>query len=97
MLACLGGERAAAAHPLRLRVDELPRELADEGRHVAELAEPAEALQRRDLVVEQALLGGGERQVPGGGLDLGGELLQGSWGGTAFHDSMMDRAAGDQT
>ena len=97
MLACLRGERAAAAHPLRLRVDELPRELADEGRHVAELAEPAEPLQRRDLVVEQALLDGGERELPGGGLDLGGELLQGGWGRAASHDSMMDRAADAQT
>jgi hypothetical protein len=91
MLARLRGQRAAAAQALRLRIDELSRELGDEGRHVAELSEAAETLQRGNLVVEQAFVGGGERKLPGGVLDLGGELLERRWGWAGSHDVIMDR------
>ena len=60
--------------------------------HVAELPEPAEPLQRGDLVVQQAFLGSSERELPGGGLDLGGEHLERRWRRAGSHDYMMDRA-----
>ena len=57
----------------------------------------AEALQRGDLVVDEALLDRGEREVPGRGLDLGGKLLQRRRRGTRSHDTMMDRRADTKT
>src|SRR3954453_10858238 len=81
----LRGELAAAAHPLGARVDELAAELADEGRHVAELAQAAKPLQRWNLVVHEPLLDGVEGEIPGGRLDLGGELLQCRWGRAGSH------------
>jgi coenzyme F420-0:L-glutamate ligase/coenzyme F420-1:gamma-L-glutamate ligase len=76
VVARLCGERAATTEPLRLRVDELPRELDDEGRHVPELSEAPEPLERRDLVLEEPLLDRRHRQVPGSCLDPRGQLFE---------------------
>ena len=96
VLTRLRRQPAAAPHALGPRVDELPRELDDERRHVAQLAEPSEALQRRNLVVDQALLDGCDGELPGRSLDLGGKLLEHGRRFANLHDSMMDRPADAQ-
>ena len=76
MVASLRCERAPAPEALGLRVDQLPRELDDERRHVSELPESPEALERRDLIVEEPLFHDRDGQVPGRRVDRGGELLE---------------------
>ena len=64
------GQRPAAPHAPRLGLCELLRELDDEGRHVPELADLPEPLERGDGVLAQALVDDLDGQVPGGGPDL---------------------------
>ena len=80
VLAGLDGERAAGPEPLRPGLDDLPAELGDERRDVAELPETAEPLQRGHLVVAQPLVHGGDGKLPGAGLDRRSQLLQGGCG-----------------
>ena len=70
------GERAPDPQTLGRRLHEPMRELADERRHVAELADAPEPLQRGKLVVLQPFLDGREREVPGIGLDGRCELFE---------------------
>jgi hypothetical protein len=57
-------------------IRELASQLGDERRHVAELPEAPEALERRDLVVEEPFVDDFERQLPRRRVDLGRELLE---------------------
>ena len=97
MVARLRGERAPAAQPLRLRVDELPGQLRDEGRHVAELTEPPEPLQRRQLVVAEAFLHGCDGQIPGVQLNRCRQLFDGLCGSPNAHGYTLNRRADGKT
>jgi hypothetical protein len=70
------GQLTSAAETPRLRVGELPGELRDEGRDVAELPFATEALERRHLVVAEPFLDDGERELPRGLTHLCGETLE---------------------
>ena len=69
-------KRAAAVEPLGPGLRQLPCELADEDRHVPELAEAPEPRQRGDRVVPGALLDDPERELPAGCGDLLRELRE---------------------
>ena len=67
-------EGAARAEALRRGVAQLLRQLGDEGRHVAELAETAEPGEGRNRVVAKTLFDHGECKLPGFGSDFVGEV-----------------------
>jgi hypothetical protein len=93
----LDRERAAVADALLgSGVGELAAELGDEGRHVPELPETPQALQRGDLVVEEPFVDYCERELPRRRLDLRRELLERGWFAHA-HGFIMDRRADAQT
>ena len=75
MLPGLRGERAPPAQPLGLGLRQLSRELGDERGHVSQLAEPAEPLQRRELVVEKPLFDDRHGEIPAVRLDCGGQFF----------------------
>ena len=80
-------ERAAPVQPFRLRVREVRRELRDERGHVPELAHAAEPAERRNRVFAKPLVHDGQREFPGSGADLVGEIEQWSRsrGGNRLH------------
>ena len=84
-------QRAAAAQTFRLRMEQVLRELGNEGRHVAELADAAEPGQRRNRVVPKPLLDDGHREIPGLGPDFVGEPGEGfeSRGGPLVHTGVI--------
>jgi hypothetical protein len=73
-------ELASSVQALRPRIVQVLRELADEGRHVAQLADPAEPGERGNRVVPQAFADDGERKVPRLGADLVGQVGKGCRG-----------------
>ena len=76
VVARLGRQGPAQPPPLRLRLHDLAGEGADQGRHVAELPEPAETLQRGHLVVQEAFFGRGDSKLPGVARQRGRQLLE---------------------
>jgi hypothetical protein len=92
VLAATRGERAAVPQVLGLRLCELPRQLPDERRQVAELAKPPETLKRGDPVVEQAFLDGRQGELPGRGPDRVRELVE-RRRFASFHAPIMKRPA----
>ena len=77
MVADEGGELAASMQALRLGVLQVLRELADEGRHVSKLADPAESREGWNRVVAQPFGDDGEGEIPRFGPDLCGEVGEG--------------------
>ena len=76
VVAGLRGERAADSEAFGLRLQQLAAELRDEGRHVAQLAEAAESLERRQLVIEQPFLDHVHGKLPRAALDGRCELFE---------------------
>ena len=76
MVAGLHGECAADSEPFGLRLQELTGELGDEGRNIAQLAQAAESLERRQLVVEQPFLDDVHGKLPCAALDGRRELFE---------------------
>src|SRR5262245_58949515 len=76
MLARPRGKRATVPQILGLRLGELSRQLGDERRQVAELAEPSEALKGGDLVAGKPFVDGRQRKLPGRRPDGVRELVE---------------------